>query len=448
MTGYRSLRARLITMVLAVVAIGLTIAAVVFVATLRASLRDDATAVAQERAEARAAVLGLEGGELGARDQATLDRLTSDPVWVVRGGGITGRAPRDAALRDGVIAVARDGRARSVAGVRLAATPLIVDGRERGTVVAGLSERVYDRTLRIAALGAVALVAVTLLALALAAWWLLRSALGPVATMTRDAERWSEADADQRFGLGPPRDELTGLAATLDGLLDRLSAALRHERHLTAEISHELRTPLARIVAHAETGSAADGTGSREAFHAILRSAGQMDATLSGLLAAGRASRDGGTCVVADAVAAAAAGARDLDGHVAVAVVAPAGHPRAAAAAVVVERALAPLLDNAVRHARDEVAISFWEEGSVVTVEVADDGPGVPREHIDRVFTPGERLPGATHAGSGLGLPLARRLARAAGGDVTAHPGPGGRFRLTLPRAHATPSASDQVRGR
>ena len=70
--------------------------------------------------------------------------------------------------------------------------------------------------------------------------------------MTEHAASWSEHDLDRRFDLGEPYDELTQLAATLDRLLERISASLRHEQRFTAEISHELRTPLARISGEAE----------------------------------------------------------------------------------------------------------------------------------------------------------------------------------------------------
>src|SRR5437763_1333463 len=82
--------------------------------------------------------------------------------------------------------------------------------------------------------------------------WLLGASLRPVVRMTRQAAEWSEHDLDHRFALGPPHDELTELSATLDGLLDRLAASLRHERRFSAELSHELRTPLTRVLAESE----------------------------------------------------------------------------------------------------------------------------------------------------------------------------------------------------
>jgi signal transduction histidine kinase len=74
------------------------------------------------------------------------------------------------------------------------------------------------------------------------------------------------------------------------------------------------------------------------------------------------------------------------------------------------------------------------QDGRVV-VSVADDGPGVPAEARANVFEPGASGPDS-HGGAGLGLALARRLAHAAGGDVTLAadaPGHGAEFRVDLP---------------
>ena len=135
---------------------------------------------------------------------------------------------------------------------------------------------------------------VVLTAVALSARWLIDRALRPVASMTRQAVDWSEHDLDRRFALGPARDELTQLASTLDGLLERLAASLRHEQRLSAEISHELRTPLASIVAEAQYalrhGRQTDE--SRATLEHILQSARQLGRTLDTLMAAARAQLD------------------------------------------------------------------------------------------------------------------------------------------------------------
>jgi signal transduction histidine kinase len=117
-------------------------------------------------------------------------------------------------------------------------------------------------------------------------------------------------------------------------------------------------------------------------------------------------------------------------------VAAPAGLPPAEGEADVVQRALAPIVDNARRHARSRVWIELSAEAGHVRATVRDDGPGPDLDLAERVFEPGVR--GGSGGGAGLGLPLARRLARSCGGDVLLGDGPGGRFVLVLPALSGT----------
>jgi signal transduction histidine kinase len=100
------------------------------------------------------------------------------------------------------------------------------------------------------------------------------------------------------------------------------------------------------------------------------------------------------------------------------------------------ERIVSPLLTNACRYARSSVAVRVHRAPDGVRVDVVDDDPGVPPAFAGQLFEPGRRAdPDDGHAGAGLGLPLARRLARSAGGEVTYDPGhtPGARFVVGLP---------------
>ena len=129
----------------------------------------------------------------------------------------------------------------------------------------------------------------SLLVVAVAARWLLGAALRPVARMTRQAAEWSEHDLDRRFALGAPHDELTELAATLDSLLDRVAASLRHEQRFSAELSHELRTPLARDRRRGRARApprARSRTEYRARARVVLRNADQLARTIDALVAA------------------------------------------------------------------------------------------------------------------------------------------------------------------
>ena len=242
--------------------------------------------------------------------------------------------------------------------------------------------------------------------------------------MTDAAEDWGSHDLDRRFDLGPPRDELTRLAATLDGLLGRIAASRRHEQRFAGEVAHELRTPLAGMRARAELAlSGGDPDEQADALRAVVAQAERLDAAISALLAVARQEIDPaqGACDLA-------ALAREFEG---VEVVAPDGLARAEGEEEVVRRALAPLVDNARRHAASRVTVELSQAGAVVRAAVRDDGPGVDPALGERVFEPGVR--GDHGGGAGLGLPLARRLARSCGGDVVIGDGPGGCFVLELP---------------
>jgi signal transduction histidine kinase len=70
-----------------------------------------------------------------------------------------------------------------------------------------------------------------------------------------------------------------------------------------------------------------------------------------------------------------------------------------------------------------------------VAIEVANTGPGIPRDQLDAVFQEFYRIEGNSQPGAGLGLAIGRRVARLLGGDITADSdrGAGARFVLWLP---------------
>jgi signal transduction histidine kinase len=332
--------------------------------------------------------------------------------------------------------------------VRLLGEPLMddLDNTKRiGTIVAGLDMASYARVQKMALLGTVSFTALMLLVVGLVGQWALNAAFRPVSQMTVEAETWSTTDIDKRFEMGDPHDELTQLAHTLDALLDRLAASLRRERRFSAEISHQLRTPVAKIKAEAELAlrRERDSDYYQDALRSVVHSADQMASTVETLLAA---AQEGGSLTKGRAEAAevlddVAVGVDVLarENGVSVEVSTP---PKSLCVGVGVDIAaqiVGPVVENACRFASSRVMLTAERKGKEVRFVIEDDGPGVSEEENDSIFEPGVRGSAASgrtegSRGAGLGLSLARRLARAASGDVEVeYSESGARFIIRLP---------------
>jgi signal transduction histidine kinase len=436
----RGVRSRLLAIVVCALAVALGAATYGLNVLFAHTSARDADTLLRTRAQSERALLQLRGGRLHVPETAD-DELADSNVWVFdRRTAVERPRTRPEVDRAARLLVGAPAGFTNVPGtdVRLYAEPVVVGGRRLGTVVTGLSLTPYEQTRRTALIWSLGLAALLLGLVGIAVYLLLRSALRPVAEMTEQAAAWSERDLDRRFALGEPHDELTRLAATLDGLLDRLAASLRRERRFSAEISHELRTPLAKLIAEAEVAlrREREPEAYRDALTLILTTGHQLARTVETLVAA--AQQEAGLRGTADGYEAAeevAAAARD-DGGVEVVLERPPLPVRVGVDTDVVERILQPVVENACRYARSRVRISIGREGNAVAFVVEDDGPGVRAEERESIFDPGTRGSAARNDGSGagLGLALARRLARSAAGDVRAESGTSGRFLVTLPR--------------
>jgi signal transduction histidine kinase len=437
----RGIRSRLLATIALVVAFALVLMTTAFNALLRHSLDGDATSLAHARAAAALSTVEVNDGRLHVNESPD-DEAIDAQIWIFDRRSRIEVPPAASKALDRVASALAGGPSRTVDAfdTRLYAVPIVNHGVRNGTLVAGVGLRAYDQTARTALLGSIGFALVLFGLVIMASRWLLRHALQPVAEMTRAATDWSEHEPDRRFARGEPHDELTSLAATLDSLLERLALSLQREQRFSAEMSHELRTPLARVQAEVELALARERTPAehREALEAIGRSAEQMTRTVDALVAAARTASSPvrGSADARETIARAIEATRRTSGDEVVVprLEAPRSDIRIAADGDVVERIVAPLLENASRHASSDATVTVSRNGQSVLITVTDDGPGISPLELERIFQPGVR--GATIAdsdGAGLGLALARRLARAASGEITAQAGPGGRFTVRLP---------------
>lgn len=355
-------------------------------------------------------------------------------VYDATGRLVAGSAPTAAAEQYADLAVAQRFRTVEVHDTsKIRAQPFTLATGLSGVVV--VTERLapYEEAEHAALLVSVLAGLLAVGASGALAAWVSRRALAPVVAMAATAEDWSEHDLSRRFELGAPTNEIGALASTLDGLLDKVAAAIGSEQRLTSELAHELRTPLTSVRGTADLmAMRPDLTPElRVDVEAVRDGARRMAETISALLDLARsgAGVPRSACDLGDVLAEVLA---DLgERRTVVRVDVPPG-VRLALPQALARRAIAPLVDNAVRFA-DDVSLSLVASpAGFVALAVDDAGTGVAEGLRERIFEPGE----TTGGGSGLGLPLARRIARSAGGDVRLVADvPGTRFVVELPRA-------------
>jgi signal transduction histidine kinase len=260
--------------------------------------------------------------------------------------------------------------------------------------------------------------------------------LAPLGRITRTAQGVVGSDLKRRIHMEGPDDELKELADTFDDMLGRLERSFDAQRRFVANASHELRTPLAinRTLLEVQLSDPAASPDLQQLGKTLLSTNERSEQLVEGLLLLARSENE---IVDRKPVDLAEAASQALD------------QTRAAAQArgvqlrstlrpalvqgngVLLERIALNLVQNAVRYnAKDgwvEVATST-ESGQAVLV-VSNTGPVVPAYEIDNLFEPFRRLRTertGSDKGVGLGLSIARSVARAHGGTISAVPREGG----------------------
>ncbi|MFK8907330.1 sensor histidine kinase [Streptomyces sp. YS-3] len=270
--------------------------------------------------------------------------------------------------------------------------------------------------------------------------------LSPLGRITRTARRVAGTDLTRRIELDGPDDELKELADTFDDMLDRLERAFTAQQRFVANASHELRTPLAinRTLLEVHLSDPGAPMELHQLGKTLLATNERSEQLVEGLLLLARSENEivdrkpvdlaeVATRALDQARGEAQAKGVEIRGERAPAVVQGNG--------VLLERIALNLVQNAVRYnVPDDGWVSVTTElkdGQAVLV-VSNTGPVVPAYEIDNLFEPFRRLRTertGSDKGVGLGLSIARSVARAHGGRIIAEPREGGGLvmRVTLP---------------
>ena len=318
------------------------------------------------------------------------------------------------------------------------------------TVVAGTSLEPTDEELE-SLRGILAyLVPLSLVVAGIGGWFLAGRSLSPVVAMADRARQIGVENLSERLPVANPRDELGLLAETFNSLLSRLEGSLIQQRQFMADASHELRTP----VTTARTASSValqqptrDEGDYRETLAIVEQEMVRLSRIVDDMFTLARA--DAGSHplrrmpmyldeVVDEVVRALRVVAKTREISISGECLRPAPFT---GDEDLVRRLILNLVDNAIRYAPSgtSVRVALDRAGNQYAISVSDDGPGIPAEIQPRIFERFYRVDAArTHAtdgGAGLGLALARWIARVHGGDVAlaASSRLGSTFVITLP---------------
>ncbi|MGW1915384.1 sensor histidine kinase [Streptomyces sp. NPDC002076] len=270
--------------------------------------------------------------------------------------------------------------------------------------------------------------------------------LSPLGRITRTARQVAGSDLSRRIELDGPDDELKELADTFDDMLERLQRAFTAQQRFVGNASHELRTPLAinRTLLEVHLSDPNAPVELQQLGKTLLATNERSEQLVEGLLLLARSDNqivergpvdlaEVATQAVDQVHAEAEAKGVKIRGERKPAVVQGNG--------VLLERIALNLVQNAVRYnVPDEgwVEVTTEVQHGQAVLTVTNTGPVVPAYEIDNLFEPFRRLRTertGSDKGVGLGLSIARSVARAHGGHIVAQPREGGGLvmRVTLP---------------
>ncbi len=434
---------RVRTTVAATVIVGLALLAggIALVVATRNALTDEVRSAARVRADDTAAAL-----EAGTRPSFVAAGLAQDDddafIQVLDGDGAVVAASPLVAGDPAVASLAPGESAEVTVPGEDDEFMAVAADAGRYSVIAGRTLDTVSESTEVVTNLLIIGLPILLVVAALTTWLVVGRALAPVESIRREVDAISSADLDRRVSSPSGNDEIARLAITMNDMLGRLERGQARQRRFVADASHELRSPVASIRQHAEVAQAHPERTTVDALAETVAAENlRVERLVDDLLLLTRADEHTRQLQqrpvdLDDLVFAEAHRLRDATPLRVDTTRVSAGRVTGDRAAL--WRALRNLGDNAVRHAKSQVAFTLAEQNGAVVLDVDDDGPGIPTPDRQRVFERFVRLDDARTrdaGGSGLGLAIVAEVVDAHGGTISigdSHLG-GARFEVRLP---------------
>ena len=276
----------------------------------------------------------------------------------------------------------------------------------------------------------VIVIPLVLLLIAAGSWWLGSVALTPIKNIRRAAERITAERLDERIPSHGPADEIGGLIHVLNATFERLQGSFEQAARFSADASHQLKTPIAILRAGIEEILAQPNLSDehREQVADLLQQTRRLTSVAENLLLLSRADTgrlalraaefDIGKLLEGSLEDARILGAgTNLQIETKIPETLPMNGDRE-----MISLTVQNLVENAVKYNRagGKILVSAEKHDHVVKICVGNNGPEIPQERAPHIFERFYRARGNEQTpGHGLGLAIARELARAHGGDLT-----------------------------
>ncbi len=293
------------------------------------------------------------------------------------------------------------------------------------------------------------IILVLILAASIGGYFILKKAFKPVDKISKTAKAISESsDLSRRIGLGNGNDEIYRLGETFDEMLDKIESTMEAEKQFTSDASHELRTPVAVINSECEYAMDCAKTvdEAKESIQAIKRQSDKMSKLISELLTISRMDRNTQQInleqvdlsellsMVCDEQK--EIGREDIKLETDI--------PKdifVNADRFMITRLFINLISNGYRYGKEngKVKVSLLEKENYIEVQVEDDGIGIKKEDLSKIWERFYQVDTARRnddGSMGLGLSMVKWIAQCHGGkvEVSSELGKGSTFVFTMPK--------------
>lgn len=438
----KSIRFRITALATAVVAVVLALAGLSLVIVQRALLTDSLDEALTQRADDIVALLS----EASPPDEFSQGAREGFAQLVDESGDVAAATPNLRGFSALRIAIEPDERVtmQTVEGLEVDDDRFRVLSRRLdgiGILHVGTTYDVVSESTAVLTSSLAVTIPIVMIALGTLVWWLVGRTLQPVEDIRSEVAEIGSTDLHRRVPGSGSGDEIDRLAGTMNEMLSRLEESITRQQRFVADASHEMRNPLTRIRTALEVELTTASDPDRELIEGVLEEVIGLQHMVEDMLFMARADAGHGRPRLRriDLDDVVLREARRIQAHERVTVdLSKVSGAHVNGDAGQLGRAIRNLLANAERHAASRIRVMLTEEGDEAVLTVADDGPGIPPEHAEVIFERFTRLDESRNAdsgGTGLGLPIAREIAKLHRGslDLVAGDGLGATFRMTIP---------------